>query len=181
MSSWGRRCPLRRQRLPPAKSGSSAAIRWPCSPSSATTPETTSTTGWRSAGQPIPPRLPRIFLVNWFRRGSDGGFLWPGFGDNSRVLKWAIERLEGTAAAIETPIGFVPAPESLDIEGLDVTRGHLSAALAVDSQEWAQEIDSIDQWYARFGDSLPPELPAELQRLKNRFAARRGTPRISSR
>ncbi|MCO4253117.1 phosphoenolpyruvate carboxykinase (GTP) [Pseudarthrobacter raffinosi] len=137
---------------------------------------------WLVTGRSADPaKLPRIFLVNWFRRGADGSFLWPGFGDNSRVLKWAIERLEGTAAAIETPIGFVPAPESLDIEGLNVTPGHLSAALAVDSHEWAQEIDSIDQWYARFGDSLPAQLPAELQHLKNRFAARRGTPRISSR
>ena len=137
---------------------------------------------WLETGRTAnPARLPRIFLVNWFRRGSDGSFLWPGFGDNSRVLKWAIERLEGTAAAIETPIGFVPAPESLDIDGLDVTPGHLSAAMAVDSQEWAQEIDSIDQWYARFGDSLPGELSTELQHLKNRFAARRGTPRVSSR
>ena len=137
---------------------------------------------WLETGRTAnPARLPRIFLVNWFRRGADGNFLWPGFGDNSRVLKWAIERLEGTAAAIETPIGFVPAPESLDIEGLDVTPGHLSAAMAVDSQESAQEIDSIDQWYARFGDSLPGELAAELQHLKNRFAARRGTPRVSSR
>lgn len=137
---------------------------------------------WLDVGRtPNPARLPRIFLVNWFRRGTDGSFLWPGFGENSRVLKWAIERLEGTAAAVDSPIGYIPAPESLDVAGLDVTPGHLREALAVDSQEWTQEIDSIDQWYARFGDSLPRELRTELQHLKNRFAARRGTPRISSR
>ncbi|WP_427006925.1 phosphoenolpyruvate carboxykinase (GTP) [Pseudarthrobacter sp. H2] len=135
---------------------------------------------WLETGRSAnPARLPRIFLVNWFRRGADGSFLWPGFGDNSRVLKWAIERLEGTATAIDTPIGFVPALDGIDIEGLAVTPGQLRAALAVDPGEWDEEIESIERWYARFGDSLPPELPAELRGLKDRFA-RRG-PRISSR
>ena len=135
---------------------------------------------WLEVGRTAnPARLPRIFLVNWFRRGADGGFLWPGFGDNSRVLKWAIERLEGTAAAVDTPIGFVPALDCIDIEGLDVTPGQLRAALAVDPGEWDMEIESIERWYARFGGSLPPKLQTELQGLKGRFA--RQGPRICSR
>ena len=74
-------------------------------------------------------KLPRIFYVNWFRRDDEGGFLWPGFGENSRVLKWIVERIEGTAEAVETPIGHVPTPDSLDVEGLDMTREELEAAL----------------------------------------------------
>ncbi|WP_411733816.1 phosphoenolpyruvate carboxykinase (GTP) [Paeniglutamicibacter sp.] len=114
-------------------------------------------------------KLPHIFLVNWFRRDAAGKFLWPGFGENSRVLKWAIERIEGTAAGIETPIGYVPAPGSLDTAGLDVTDEDLSIALDVDPEEWDQEIESIKQWYARFGDSLPKELSAQLDVLTERF------------
>src|SRR5699024_10618858 len=84
--------------------------------------------------------LPKIFYVNWFRRDDDGGFLWPGFSENSRVLKWAIERIEGTADAVETPIGFVPAPGSLDLDGLQTTEEDVTAALRVDPDEWREEI-----------------------------------------
>ncbi|MCZ2402812.1 phosphoenolpyruvate carboxykinase (GTP) [Paenarthrobacter sp. Z7-10] len=114
-------------------------------------------------------KLPRIFLVNWFRRTADGGFAWPGFGDNSRVLKWAIERLEGTAEAVETPIGFVPAPGSLDVSGLEMTDDDVQEAVRVDPKEWAAEVESIEQWYGQFGTSLPAELTAELEGLKARL------------
>ena len=77
-------------------------------------------------------KLPKIFYVNWFRRDDEGGFLWPGFGENSRVLKWIVERIEGQVAAVETPIGHVPAPGTLDVDGLDVTPEAIEAALAVD-------------------------------------------------
>ncbi|MFC8303828.1 phosphoenolpyruvate carboxykinase (GTP) [Specibacter sp. NPDC057265] len=116
-------------------------------------------------------RLPKIFLVNWFRRTSAGGFAWPGFGENSRVLKWVVERIEGTATAVETPIGFVPEAGSLDLTGLDVSMADIEDALKVVPQEWAAELEGIEQWYARFGDSLPGELAAELEDLKARFAA----------
>ncbi|PYI37863.1 phosphoenolpyruvate carboxykinase (GTP) [Arthrobacter psychrolactophilus] len=116
-------------------------------------------------------RLPQIFLVNWFRRNSSGGFAWPGFGENSRVLKWIIERIEGTAAAVETPIGFVPAEGSLDLNGLDVAASDLEDALKVDATEWESELAGIDEWYERFGDSLPAEMSAELSSLKARFSA----------
>ncbi|MEV8181810.1 phosphoenolpyruvate carboxykinase (GTP) [Specibacter sp. NPDC078692] len=116
-------------------------------------------------------RLPKIFLVNWFRRTETGGFAWPGFGENSRVLKWAIERIEGKADAVETPIGFIPTPEAIDIDGLDVTESDLKEALRVVPAEWDAELKGIDEWYSRFGDSLPAELSAELSSLKERFAA----------
>ena len=114
-------------------------------------------------------KLPKIFYVNWFRRDDEGDFLWPGFGENARVLKWAIERIEGKAAASETPIGHVPTPESLDTDGLDLTPEQLSAALAVDAQEWQAEIPQIEAWFAQFGDTLPTQLRVELDGLKERL------------
>jgi phosphoenolpyruvate carboxykinase (GTP) len=114
-------------------------------------------------------KLPRIFYVNWFRRGEDGRFLWPGFGENCRVLKWVVERIEGTAGAVETPIGYVPTPESLDTSGLDVTAEDLEAVLRVDPEEWRAEVPQIVAWFERFGDKLPGVLWAELDALKARL------------
>ncbi len=114
-------------------------------------------------------KLPKIFYVNWFRRDEEGGFLWPGFGENARVLKWAIERMEGKAAAVETAIGHVPTPESLDVEGLDMTPEAITAALAVDEDEWKAEIPQIEEWFAKFGDDLPTQLQVELDGLKSRL------------
>jgi phosphoenolpyruvate carboxykinase (GTP) len=114
-------------------------------------------------------KLPRIFYVNWFRRDDDGGFLWPGFGENSRVLKWVVERIEGQAAAVETPIGHVPAPGSLDVDGLDMTAEALAQALAVDPEEWKAEIPQIQEWFEKFGDDLPAVLWTELDSLKARL------------
>ncbi|ABK02066.1 Phosphoenolpyruvate carboxykinase (GTP) [Arthrobacter sp. FB24] len=122
------------------------------------------------SGKANPERLPHIFLVNWFRRTADGDFAWPGFGDNARVLKWAIERIEGKADAIETPIGFVPAGHALDLTGLDLTHAHVEDAVRVDREEWDAELASIEEWYAKFGDSLPEALRAELDALKERMA-----------
>ncbi|WP_271396264.1 phosphoenolpyruvate carboxykinase (GTP) [Neomicrococcus lactis] len=116
-----------------------------------------------------PERLPKIFLVNWFRRNAEGGFAWPGFGENSRVLKWAIERIEGKAEALETPIGFTPAPGALDLEGLDLSEDELEEATRFDASEWANELKSIEEWFAKFGDSLPASLQAELEGLKERL------------
>ena len=113
--------------------------------------------------------LPKIFYVNWFRRDADGGFLWPGFGENSRVLKWVVERIEGRAAAVETPIGAVPTVESIDVEGLDISPAELAAALRVDVDEWAAEIPLVTEWFTKFGDKLPGVLWAELDALKARL------------
>jgi phosphoenolpyruvate carboxykinase (GTP) len=114
-------------------------------------------------------KLPKIYYVNWFRRSQDGGFLWPGYGENSRVLKWIIERLEGTAAAVETPIGLVPAPGALDIDGLDLTEEEVRQALSVHRDEWVREIPQIEEWFEKFGDELPGVLWTELDGLKARL------------
>jgi phosphoenolpyruvate carboxykinase (GTP) len=111
-------------------------------------------------------RLPRIFYVNWFRRGEDGRFLWPGFGENSRVLKWVVERMEGTADAVDTPIGRVPAPGALDLDGLAVDPADVAAALRVDRDEWLAEVPQVTEWFERFGEKLPGVLWAELDVLK---------------
>ena len=114
-------------------------------------------------------KLPKIFYVNWFRRDADGGFLWPGFGENSRVLKWVIERLDGTAAAVETPIGHVPALGSLDVDGLDLTAEQVAAAVAVDADEWRAEIPLIAEWFDKIGDKVPSTLRDELEALRVRL------------
>ncbi len=116
-----------------------------------------------------PAKLPKIFYVNWFRRDADGGFIWPGFGENSRVLKWVIERLEGEAAAVETPIGLVPTPEAIDTDGLDLTDEELAVALAVDAEEWKAEVPQVQEWFDKFGDKLPGVLWAELDALRARL------------
>ncbi|SHE59769.1 phosphoenolpyruvate carboxykinase (GTP) [Streptoalloteichus hindustanus] len=114
-------------------------------------------------------KLPRIFYVNWFRRGEDKRFLWPGFGENSRVLKWIVERLEGTAPAVETPIGHVPTAEAIDLSGLDTPVADIEAALGVDVEEWKAEIPLIEEWFAKIGDKLPSSLRDELEALKQRL------------
>jgi phosphoenolpyruvate carboxykinase (GTP) len=116
-------------------------------------------------------KLPKIFYVNWFRRGDDGRFLWPGFGENSRVLKWCIERMEGTAAAVETAIGYVPTAGQLDLDGVDADRGDVDAALAVDVEEWKAELPLIEEWFDSIGDSLPTAMRDELEALKLRLGA----------
>ncbi|NKX52590.1 phosphoenolpyruvate carboxykinase (GTP), partial [Arthrobacter deserti] len=122
------------------------------------------------SGKANQARLPRIFLANWFRRTADGGFAWPGFGDNPRVLKWAIERIEGRADAVETPIGFIPTGGSIDLTGLDMTPANVEEAVRADPAEWVEELRGLEEWFARFGDSLPQELAAQLEELKKRFA-----------
>ncbi len=115
-------------------------------------------------------KLPKIFQVNWFRRDEDGSFLWPGFGDNSRVLKWVIERVDGTAGAVETPIGLVPTPESIDTEGLDLTHEQLERVLAVDADEWRNEVTDIQEWFAKVGaDRVPASLITQLEELRSRL------------
>jgi phosphoenolpyruvate carboxykinase (GTP) len=118
-------------------------------------------------------KLPRIFYVNWFRRDEEGNFLWPGFGENSRVLKWIVERIDGQAEAVETPVGHVPTPDALDTEGLDMTREELEAALKVDPEEWKAEIPQIQEWFEKFGEQLPAVLWTELDGLRARLGATR--------
>ncbi|HWG28861.1 phosphoenolpyruvate carboxykinase (GTP) [Actinospica sp.] len=114
-------------------------------------------------------KLPKIYYVNWFRKGADGSFLWPGFGENSRVLKWIIERLEGKADGEETPIGVVPRPEDLDLAGLDLAPAKLDELLGVDAETWRREADLIPAHFDRFGGHLPRELWQEHQDLVTRL------------
>jgi len=114
-------------------------------------------------------KLPKIFYVNWFRRGAGQRFLWPGFGENSRVLKWIIERIEGRATATDTAIGRVPTADQLDLSGLNTPIEDVGAALAVDLTEWRAELPLIRQWFDKIGDTLPSTMRDELEALKVRL------------
>jgi phosphoenolpyruvate carboxykinase (GTP) len=115
-------------------------------------------------------KMPAVFFVNWFRRGDDGRFLWPGFGENSRVLKWAIERIEHKADGKTTPIGIVPTASDLDLEGLDVDAADVDEALAVNAAEWRDELPLIEDWFEFVGEKLPTGLKDEFDALKHRLA-----------
>ncbi len=121
---------------------------------------------WLEIGKRKNAKLPKIFHVNWFRKSTGGDFLWPGFGDNSRVLKWVFERCDGTAKAEETPIGLVPAPGELDLRGLDLTDEDERELLHVDVDRWLEEVSQLSSWYAKFDDRLPQALSDELDALE---------------
>jgi phosphoenolpyruvate carboxykinase (GTP) len=114
-------------------------------------------------------KLPKIFYVNWFRKGDDGRYLWPGFGENSRVLEWVFERVSGRGDADETPIGWVPAKGAIDTDGLDVPADDLVELLRVNAEEWAGEVPGIAEFYDSFGDRIPAELRDELAKLEDRL------------
>ncbi len=114
-------------------------------------------------------KLPRIFMVNWFRKGADGRFVWPGYGENSRVLKWIFDRLEGDAEAVDSPIGRVPAPGSLDTVGLGLTEAQIKLLKTVDVDVWREEASLIPAFYEQFGDRMPKELWDQLAALKARL------------
>jgi phosphoenolpyruvate carboxykinase (GTP) len=126
---------------------------------------------WLSIGQKPGAQLPQIYYVNWFRKSAGGDFLWPGFGENGRVLKWIFERCEGTAKATETPIGFVPGPGDIDMSGLDLTQQDVKELLAIDVEGWLAELPKIREYYDKFGDRLPERLSKELAALKERLEA----------
>ncbi|KAA3637043.1 MAG: phosphoenolpyruvate carboxykinase (GTP) [Calditrichaeota bacterium] len=113
-------------------------------------------------------KLPKIFYVNWFRKTEDGKWLWPGYGENSRVLKWVFEQCDGSGKSIETPLGYMPTKDGLDCEGLDVSDADMEELLKVDKDGWNAEFDLIDEHYAKFGDKLPIELREEYEALKKR-------------
>ena len=130
---------------------------------------------WLAIGRRAGARLPKIYTVNWFRKSAGGDFLWPGFGENGRVLKWIFERCEGTAKCIETAIGNLPAENTLDLSGLDeISRDDVNELLRVDVDGWLAELPLIDEYYAQFGDRLPKELRDELSGMKNRLEAEKG-------
>ncbi|MBW2269765.1 MAG: phosphoenolpyruvate carboxykinase (GTP) [Deltaproteobacteria bacterium] len=129
---------------------------------------------WLHIGKRAGAQLPKIYMVNWFRKSAGGDFLWPGFGENGRVLKWIFERCEGTAKAIETPIGNLPAPGGIDIEGLDgVSREDLEELLRVDLEGWEADVHGVREYYEEFGGHVPQALVDELDALKERLDAER--------
>ena len=124
---------------------------------------------WFEMGEKLGDKAPKIFNVNWFRTDDEGNFIWPGFGDNLRVLEWIIKRCEGKADAEETPIGFVPKAEDINLEGLDFDLETLKGILQVDPSLWTSELDGIKEFYAQFGDKLPAKLREELDGLAARL------------
>jgi phosphoenolpyruvate carboxykinase (GTP) len=127
---------------------------------------------WLSIGEREGAQLPKIFYVNWFRKGLNGKFLWPGFGENSRVLKWVFERCEGRAEAVDTAIGRLPSRTALDLSGLRLSEEAYKALLDVDAEGWLSEIPLIREYYARFGDRVPAGLFEELDALEQRLSER---------
>lgn len=127
---------------------------------------------WLNIGEKTSPdKLPKIFYVNWFRKDKDGKWLWPGFGENSRVLKWIVERVSGEGKAVKAPIGYMPTPDALELSGLNVSEADMKELLKVDKDEWLNEVVSIREHYAKFGDKLPKELTAQLDALESRLKA----------
>jgi phosphoenolpyruvate carboxykinase (GTP) len=126
---------------------------------------------WLAIGERKGAVLPRIYMVNWFRKSPGGDFLWPGYGENSRVLEWIFERCEGTAKAVETPIGNLPERDSLDVAGLDVDAEDMDELLRVDIRGWLAEATGIREYYGEFGDHVPAALREELDALEQRLEA----------
>ena len=121
---------------------------------------------WLEMGEKLGDKAPKIFNVNWFRTDDDGNFLWPGYGDNARVLNWIIDRCEGNADAVETAIGYVPKPEDIDLTDLDMDIETLKSILKVDKDVWEKEAAEIEEHYKKFGDKLPAQLREQLEILK---------------
>ena len=124
---------------------------------------------WLSIGKKEGAKLPKIFYVNWFRKNEAGKFIWPGFGENSRVLKWVFERCNGSADAIDTPIGKMPTLDGIDFNGLGMNEADKANLLRVDVEGWLQELPSIEEYYDSFGNHLPEELRQQIKALKKRL------------
>ena len=124
---------------------------------------------WLEMGQKLGDKAPKIFNVNWFRTDDEGHFIWPGFGDNLRVLEWILKRCEGKADAVETPIGYVPHAEDINLEGLDFSIDTLKSILEIDKSLWSAEAEGIAEFYKKFGDKLPAELKNQLEGLEARL------------
>jgi phosphoenolpyruvate carboxykinase (GTP) len=126
-------------------------------------------THWFTMGDTLGAKAPRIFYVNWFRKSAEGRFLWPGFSDNSRALKWMCDRVDGTVGARETPIGLMPRDGDLDLSGLDVPAGNMKALMDVNLREWKAEIPDIEKHFAVFGNRLPERLQKQFEEFKKRL------------
>jgi phosphoenolpyruvate carboxykinase (GTP) len=125
---------------------------------------------WLRTGATLNPETaPRIFQVNWFRKDDDGSFLWPGFGENSRVLAWILDRVDGEANADNGPLGLVPAENAIDTSGLDLREGDWEKLFAVDPEAWSREADMVEQFFATFDGRVPAEVTAQLAELRTRL------------
>jgi phosphoenolpyruvate carboxykinase (GTP) len=125
---------------------------------------------WLKIGKAASPeKLPKIYYVNWFRQDENRKFLWPGYGENSRVLKWVFDRIEGKAEAVDTPIGRLPGPGALDISGLDLAPGALDELLKVHVKNWLEEIPLIREHFDKLGDRLPEEMRRQTDQLEDRL------------
>jgi phosphoenolpyruvate carboxykinase (GTP) len=114
-------------------------------------------------------KLPKIFVVNWFRKDDDGDFMWPGFGDNIRALEWIFRRCDGEGEAVETPIGFVPPPSDINTDGLEISAEMLGELLIVDADSVREQLPQVSEHLAKFGDRLPDEIGAQLEALEKRL------------
>ncbi len=126
---------------------------------------------WLSVGQRLRfDRAPRIFQVNWFRKGADGRFLWPGFGDNSRVLEWIVRRIEGEVDAVDSAIGRLPVSSDLNLDGIEVSGADLEELFAIDPVSWTREADLTQEFFEEFDGRVPAPLQAELAALRYRLS-----------
>ena len=163
--SWAPSWPLRPPPPPPARWAWCAGIPWPCCPSAATTWPTTGSTGWIWA-RSWSDKPPKIFNVNWFRTDDEGNFIWPGFGDNMRVLEWIMKRAFNETDAVETAIGYQPKAEDINLEGLDISKETVEGLLGVDKDLWREEAKGIHEFYNKFDGKVPQELLNELAKLE---------------
>jgi phosphoenolpyruvate carboxykinase (GTP) len=125
---------------------------------------------WFDMGDKLKSQAPKIFYVNWFRKSAEGKFLWPGFGENSRALKWMCERVDGKAGAKKTPIGYLPNDSDLDLRGLNVPPQDIKELLDVDAEAWKLEIPKMEKFFSQFGDRFPQRLRNQFNELKKRLA-----------
>jgi phosphoenolpyruvate carboxykinase (GTP) len=124
---------------------------------------------WLEIGRRQGAELPRIFHVNWFRRDEDGKFLWPGYGENSRVLEWIFRRCEGESETVDSPIGLLPAEGEINTDGLEISAEAMRKLLSVEEEELRQQLPQVEEHLGRFGDDLPDEVQAQLEALKQRL------------
>jgi phosphoenolpyruvate carboxykinase (GTP) len=124
---------------------------------------------WLGLARANPDRMPRIFIVNWFRKDADGKFIWPGFGENSRVLEWVFRRCNGEGETVDTPVGMVPAEGQLNLDGLEISDEAMRELLTVDAAQVEAQLPQVEEFLAQFGDRLPAEIGSQLEALKQRL------------
>jgi phosphoenolpyruvate carboxykinase (GTP) len=127
---------------------------------------------WLSVGSKLRATgtVPRIFQVNWFRKGSDGSFVWPGFGENARVLEWILERVDAKAAAVDSPLGLIPTPGGINVDGLDLDDETMASLFEIDAAAWLEETDSTEEFFDSFGERVPKGIRDQLAQLRERLA-----------